>query len=437
MTKHDPLPQPIATKRDQHLSFCRCMIAANAIRRYREDGEDGRVSYSRNKNYYQDPNRQFYWLPWFSYAYIISAVDQMEAAGLLIHDRKKRGNRHWQSWFRATQKLMNFKTEMKYRPKHRVILRNKEKNEIAYNERARLVIKMIRDIDAINAYLARQTITLGDAVLKEGDPLFVDLHCISGALRISTRRIFHDGSFGLGGRWYNDLQNIPRAARNRLRLNGQPVAIHDYSAFYPGLLYAMVGAECDGDPYTIPDWPREVSKPTLNILINAKNQTAAVRATAKKLKELGDNASQKDRHTKARAIIGILKKRNAPIARYFNSDIGKRLPERRYQHSSGDHYHRPRRFALRNKQRIIVAQRLPAQIRQPIGALRRLRLCRMYAGHAPARKKSREHGTTPGEAGYEASTRKPYVKARSPSACGLIPSIRSGSKYTNLSSALR
>jgi hypothetical protein len=42
LTKHDPLPQPIATKRDQHLSFCRCMIAANAIRRYREDGEDAR-----------------------------------------------------------------------------------------------------------------------------------------------------------------------------------------------------------------------------------------------------------------------------------------------------------------------------------------------------------------------------------------------------------
>jgi hypothetical protein len=325
LTKHDPLPQPIATKRDQHLSFCRRMIAANAVRRYREDGEDGRVSYSRNKNHYQDPNRQFYWLPWFSYAYIISAVDQMEAAGLVIHDRKKRGNRHWQSWFRATEKLMGFNAEIKYQPKHRVILRDKEKNEIAYNERARLVIKMIRDIDAVNAYLARQTIMLGNVPLKEGDPLFIDLHCISGALRISTRRIFHDGSFDLGGRWYNDLQNIPRAARNRLRLNGQPVAIHDYSAFYPGLLYAMVGAVCDGDPYTIPDWPRQISKPTLNILINAKDQTAAVRATAKKLKELGDNTSQKDRHSKARAIIAALKERNAPVARYFNSDIGKRL----------------------------------------------------------------------------------------------------------------
>src|SRR6516164_7293763 len=37
-------------------------------------------------------------------------------------------------------------------------------------------------------------------------------------------------------------------------------------------------------------------------------------------------------------------------------------------------------------------------------------------------QKSRERGT-PGEVGYEASTRKPRVKARSSSASGLIPSI--------------
>jgi hypothetical protein len=327
LTKHDPLPLPATTTERERLeSLARRMIAANAIRRYREDKEDGRVSYSRRRAWYAEHPSRFYWPKWFSYKYILTGVAQMDAAGLLIHDQKKSGNRHWQSWFRASAKLMGGDDiKLQYVPKHKIILRDEEKNDIAYNDKARIVIRMIRDIDAVNAYLARQSIMLDNALLKEGDALFVDLHCISGALRISTRRIFHDGSFSLGGRWYNDLQNIPRAARNRLRLNGQPVAIHDYSAFYPGLLYAMVGAECSGDPYAIQDWPRHISKPTLNILINAKSQTAAVRATAKKLKELGDNTSQKDRHNKARAIIGALKTRNATIARYFNSDIGKRL----------------------------------------------------------------------------------------------------------------
>jgi hypothetical protein len=144
-------------------------------------------------------------------------------------------------------------------------------------------------------------------------------------LRITTRRIFHDRSFDLGGRWYNDLQNIPRETRSRLRLNGQPIAINDYSAFYPSLLYAQVGADCDGDPYVIPNWSRSISKTALNILINAKTKLSAIRAIAKNLKERGDRSSQKDRHDKARAIIAALKTRNAPIAQFFHSDAGKRL----------------------------------------------------------------------------------------------------------------
>jgi hypothetical protein len=325
LTKHDPLPLPTPTRRDELASLARRMVAANAIRRYREDGERGRVSYSRRKVWYTEHQSRFYWPKWFTYNCILKAVAQLEAAGLLIHDRKKPGNRHWQSWFRATEKLMGGEIKLQYVPKHKIILRDEEKNDIAYNDKARIVLEMNRDIDAINNYLAQQTVTFDGKPLKEGDPLYVDLRCVSGALRISTRRIFHDRSFDLGGRWYTDLQNIPRETRSRLRLNGQPVAIHDYASFYPGLLYAMAGAVCHGDPYTIPDCPRPISKPILNILINAKTGTAAVRASAKDLKERGDRSSQKERHDKARTIIAALKTRNAPIARFFHSDAGKRL----------------------------------------------------------------------------------------------------------------
>jgi hypothetical protein len=244
---------------------------------------------------------------------------------MLLHDQKKPGNRHWQSRFRATEKLMGFETKLQYVPKRKIILRDEEKNDIAYDDKAQIVLEMERDIDEINAYLCQQTVTLDGNVLKEGDPLYVDLRCISGALRVSTRRIFHDRSFDLGGRWWNDLQNIPGETRSRLRLNGQPIAIHDYSAFYPKLLYAMVGAVCDGDPYAIPEVPRHISKPILNILINAKTGTAAVRAAAQELKGLNVRGSQGERFAKARSIICALKKRNEPIARFFHSDAGKRL----------------------------------------------------------------------------------------------------------------
>jgi hypothetical protein len=323
LTKDDPLPMPILTKRDELQSLARRMIAANAIRRYREDGERGWVSYSRRKNWYAEHPSRFYWPKWFTHDHVITGVTQLEEVGKLLHDQKKPGNRHWQSRFRAADKPTE--SEIKYVPKHKIILRDKEKNDIAYNDKTRAIVKMIRDIDEINAYLLRQTVTFDGKILKEGDPLYVDLHCVTGALRISTRRIFHDASFKLGGRFYTDLHNIPKETRERLRLNGHHIAIHDYSAFYPRLLYAMVGQVCDGDPYTIPDWPREVAKPILNVVINAKTGTAAIRVSATKLKELGDRDSQKERYAKARMIIAALKARNAPIAKFFHSDAGKRL----------------------------------------------------------------------------------------------------------------
>jgi len=214
---------------------------------------------------------------------------------------------------------------LQYIPKRRIFLRDEQKNDIDYNDNARLVVQMQRDITQVNAFLAKQTVTFDDKPLKEGDPLHIDLHCVSGAIRLTTRRIFHDSSFDLGGRWYTDLQNIPREARPRLKLDGHALAIHDYSALYPKLLYAMVGEIPDGDPYTIPDCPRQISKPILNILINAKNGTSALRAAVTELKQRRVGRGQSERYTAAKQIIAALKKRNAPIARFFHSDMGKRL----------------------------------------------------------------------------------------------------------------
>src|SRR5262249_20433992 len=212
-TETDPLPLTITGKRDECVSLCRRMIAANAIWRYREDGEDGRVSYSRRKEWYATQPSRFYWPRWFTYHYMIAAVTQLENAGYLIHDQKKPGNRHWQSWFRATERLMNLKTKLKYKPLHEIILRDANKEEIGYNENSRDMLKMRRNLDDVNAYLTKQVITLHGKVLQEGDPLYADLHCVSGATRIRLRRIFNDGSFYKGGRFYNDVQNIPKSER--------------------------------------------------------------------------------------------------------------------------------------------------------------------------------------------------------------------------------
>jgi hypothetical protein len=326
LTEHDPLPQAIAGKRDEYVSLCRRMIAANAIRRYREDGEDGRVSYSRREGWYAEQPSRFYWPRWFTYSYIVAAVAQLEAAGLLVHDKKKPGNRHWQSWFRATESLMNLDTKLKYKPVHDIILRDEDKVDIGYNANDRRVLKLSRNTAEVNAYLSKQVITLHGKVLKEGDPLYVGLHCVTGAIRIPLRRIFNDGSFYKGGRWHNDIQNIPKSERPWMTLNGHPVKHYDYSAFYPGLLYALAGTVCDGDSYTIPGWPREITKPILNVILNAKTYLSAVRAAATELKKI-IGGSQSERYAKARTITAALKERNKPIAEFFHTDVGKWLME--------------------------------------------------------------------------------------------------------------
>jgi hypothetical protein len=220
---------------------------------------------------------------------------------------------------------MNFKTELQYKPVHKIILRDENKIDISYNDRSRFILKMIRNLDEVNEYLAKQTITLSGKVLREGDPLYVGLHCVSGATRIRLRRIFSNRSFYQNGRYQNDVQNIPRQGRLWMTLNGHYVAAHDYSAFYPGLLYALVGVPCDGDPYTIPDVPREISKPILNIVINAKNETKALRAAAQDLWKRRVSGRQRERYAMAKKIVAALKEKNRPIAHYFHSNVGVHL----------------------------------------------------------------------------------------------------------------
>jgi hypothetical protein len=320
----DPLPMTGTDRDQQDESLARQMIAGNAISRYREDGERGWVSYSRRKNWYADRNRRFYSERYFSYRFILAAMAQMDSAELIEHDKKLPGNRHWQSRFRATEKLVSGNPKVSYAPKRRIILRDGEGDDIAYNDKAQRIVGMLRDIDQINAYLAKQTVSLGGKVLREGDPLYTGTHCVTGTLRISTRRIFHDGSFHKGGRFYNDLQNIPKEARRWLNLAGYPIEIYDYSAFYPRLLYAMAGEPLSRDPYVIPHWAREISKPALNILINAKTGLAAVRAVAQDLKpRIG--GGQGKRMEQARQIIAALKEANQPIAEAFHSGAGLHL----------------------------------------------------------------------------------------------------------------
>jgi hypothetical protein len=102
-----------------------------------------------------------------------------------------------------------------------------------------------------------------------------------------TRRIFNNGTFEEGGRFYGPWwQTIPKEWRQKIRINDEPTIELDYSGLHIILLYAMRGLDywkMDGqDPYRLEQYGadrnlRSLLKIVLLTIINAKDQQTAVK----------------------------------------------------------------------------------------------------------------------------------------------------------------
>jgi hypothetical protein len=58
--------------------------------------------------------------------------------------------------------------------------------------------------------------------------------------------------FAHGGRWYADVQNLPREDRKTLTINGEPTCELDFSGLHPTMLYHMRGQTLLEKAYAIP-----------------------------------------------------------------------------------------------------------------------------------------------------------------------------------------
>ena len=88
------------------------------------------------------------------------------------------------------------------------------------------------------------------------------------AMQTTMTRIFNNGSFDEGGRFYCQLQNLPKNQRKRLFFNGEPTIEIDFSGMHPHLLYHLQRDDFSGDPYRIEGFDRDVVKVAFNTLIN-------------------------------------------------------------------------------------------------------------------------------------------------------------------------
>ncbi|MBT4701568.1 MAG: hypothetical protein HOB79_10900, partial [Rhodospirillaceae bacterium] len=95
----------------------------------------------------------------------------------------------------------------------------------------------------------------------------------------SLRRIFAQGSFNSGGRFYGGWwQGLPSEYRKHIEIEGLITREMDYATIQPRILYSRVNTEPPEDSYVIPGWSlqgwdkelRNIAKKAFNQLINSR-----------------------------------------------------------------------------------------------------------------------------------------------------------------------
>jgi hypothetical protein len=103
---------------------------------------------------------------------------------------------------------------------------------------------------------------------------------------LALDRIFSHASFDLGGRCYGRFQNLTKADRASLTIDGEATVELDFNSLHIGMLFNQIGLACPHDPYLDVQVPgfesdvvrRKVVKNAINIAINAADRSAALRA---------------------------------------------------------------------------------------------------------------------------------------------------------------
>jgi hypothetical protein len=149
----------------------------------------------------------------------------------------------------------------------------------------------------------------------------------------SLTRIFNDGSFSRGGRYYSTFQGFKSQLRLFITIDDEPVVELDYKGLHPSLLYQRAGlAEPSKDAYTIDGYPRKLVKKAFNILINRKKPAPATNSL---IFYLNKNKQQyvDDKHPTAPtidkayclALEQAIRDHHKPIEHFFCTGVGLEL----------------------------------------------------------------------------------------------------------------
>ena len=285
------------------------------------------VFYSRDRNHYAERARaRRYTCRWYTYANMMPAVESLEEAGLLYHQKTAPSPRPmYRSRIRASALLLK-SLEGVYlpfvvEPREVIILRDARRLPIGYRDSKRICAQR-DDVIAHNEFLASFDIRVdhADARYDEKGFLRLESHWLDPRRKF-YHRIFTE-RWSSGGRWYGPFwQSLPGNIRRCLRLNGEAVFEADYRACHLRLLCAQAGVdlpfdEVGYDPYALPGIPRRHVKISLQILLNAETRASARGAIVGRL-HIG--------HTEADKLMKKLRSHWPGLERYWSSGVGLKL----------------------------------------------------------------------------------------------------------------
>jgi hypothetical protein len=300
------------------------------------------ISYSRSHTWYS--GRQMAYGRYFTYAFVVRAVDLLHAHGLIEHHRAAPGTQSKrQSTMRATpallEALQNPAAAYHREPTPLIIIRDADGDQIKVPN-TRDIPPMSRKLASLREAEDSIRLKLGNLpgvtqtahhtsvtflskrkTNPDGSPKEVTIHIPTQALETpALARVFSRSTTSCNGRRHVDgggYQSPPSEFRQQLTMNGDPVGCADFNAMHIRLLYAQAAMQLDGDPYSdIDGVTREQAKLALLVAINAPTKHSAVGAIREHTGLTREQA--------IRAFEAVCE-RHAPIARHFASDAGIRL----------------------------------------------------------------------------------------------------------------
>ena len=308
-----------------------------------------RLAYSRSKTFYRS-NPARYEFPGFTYDIIRSTADRLMEQGILggiiapVGSHLKKNPEESVLWapVHTLKALRGVKVRYTCPDSGLIVLRDSDKRPMDFTETTYTRTRR-KQLQRLNRFAASfvKGVTFPDFLKIEIENGSYWIPGRNGEVAIPVDRdewhyrLMHSrgdtpegAQFAFNGRLHAPWQSVPKTIRREILINGDPTSEPDFRAFHPSMLYGLADARMVGDAYDVPDVERGHVKAALLKLINTQSEHEAVGSLRNSLREdldPEDDTPNRELTRRAQHIIEQVKKRHAPIARYFCADMGIRL----------------------------------------------------------------------------------------------------------------